>query len=310
MQPDPALSVTRPWILKATMARVLFALDLVLALTAWPLMLWLARFDLVQSLRDPRALAYPVADLLLLYAMGLYRREAFVEKRRSIARVPLVVGMGTVLATGIPTILTAGNGQTDLLLPGLAFAGFTGSAFIARFILDMLLGRRWLRRQLLVVGAGQRAWDLLRMLANEGASLNYDITFLHDPVLGPADPRLEADPAATIVRGEGLCVLTAARAVRADQIVIAPDERRGMNLERLLACKKAGFPVVQYLSFIEHEIRRVDIKRMELGWLVFSDGFYFGALDRVLKRGLPDRQRGDAAVDRTFDPGGDRRHSA
>ena len=286
MQPDPALSVTRPWILKATMARVLFALDLVLALTAWPLMLWLARFDLVQSLGDPRALAYPVADLLLLYAMGLYRREAFVEKRRSIARVPLVVGMGTVLATGIPTILTAGNGQTDLLLPGLAFAGFTGSAFIARFILDMLLGRRWLRRQLLVVGAGQRAWDLLRMLANEGASLNYDITFLHDPVLGPADPRLEADPAATIVRGEGLCVLTAARAVRADQIVIAPDERRGMNLERLLACKKAGFPVVQYLSFIEHEIRRVDIKRMELGWLVFSDGFYFGALDRVLKRGF------------------------
>ena len=81
-------------------------------------------------------------------------------------------------------------------------------------------------------------------------------------------------------------MLSAARQVGADQIVVAPDERRGMNLERLLACKKAGFPVVQYLSFIEHEIRRVDIKRMELGWLVFSDGFYFGALDRVLKRGF------------------------
>ena len=54
--------------------------------------------------------------------------------------------------------------------------------------------------------------------------------------------------------------------------------------EQLLACKKAGFPVVQYLSFVEHEIRRVDIKRMDLGWLVFSDGFYFGAIDRFLKR--------------------------
>jgi exopolysaccharide biosynthesis polyprenyl glycosylphosphotransferase len=57
-----------------------------------------------------------------------------------------------------------------------------------------------------------------------------------------------------------------------------------MDLEQLLACKKAGFPVVQYLSFVEHEIRRVDIKRMDLGWLVFSDGFYFGAIDRFLKR--------------------------
>ena len=79
-------------------------------------------------------------------------------------------------------------------------------------------------------------------------------------------------------------MLAAARQVGADQIVIAPDERRGMDLEQLLACKKAGFPVVQYLSFVEHELRRVDIKRMDLGWLVFSDGFYFGAIDRFLKR--------------------------
>ena len=57
-----------------------------------------------------------------------------------------------------------------------------------------------------------------------------------------------------------------------------------MDLEQLLACKKAGFPVVQYLGFVEHELRRVDIKRMDLGWLVFSDGFYFGAIDRFLKR--------------------------
>jgi lipopolysaccharide/colanic/teichoic acid biosynthesis glycosyltransferase len=57
-----------------------------------------------------------------------------------------------------------------------------------------------------------------------------------------------------------------------------------MDLHRLLDCKKAGFPVIQYLSFIEAEIRRIDIKRLEVGWLVFSDGFTFGAIDRFLKR--------------------------
>jgi exopolysaccharide biosynthesis polyprenyl glycosylphosphotransferase len=67
---------------------------------------------------------------------------------------------------------------------------------------------------------------------------------------------------------------------------VAPDERRGMNLQRLLECKKAGFPVIQYLSFVEREIRRIDLKRMELGWLVYTDGFTFGGLDRFLKRGF------------------------
>ena len=79
-------------------------------------------------------------------------------------------------------------------------------------------------------------------------------------------------------------MLQAAEAVGADEVVIAPDERRGMNLERLLECKTAGYPVVQYLTFVEKEIRRVDLKRMELGWLLYSDGFQFSAIDRFLKR--------------------------
>ena len=158
------------------------------------------------------------------------------------------------------------------------------TAFLSRLVLSGLLERRVLRRHLLVVGAGQRAWDLLRMLSKEGSNLHYDIAFLHDPALGEVDARLAADPAGRIIWREGFGVLQAARDVGADEIVIAPDERRGMNLERLLECKKAGFPVVQYLSFVEKEIRRVDLKRMELGWLLYSDGFYFGAMDRALKR--------------------------
>ena len=70
----------------------------------------------------------------------------------------------------------------------------------------------------------------------------------------------------------------------ADIIIVAPDERRGMDLQPLLDCKKAGYPVIQYLTFVENEIRRIDLKRMELGWLVYSDGFTFGNMDRFLKR--------------------------
>ena len=204
----------------------------------------------------------------------------------------MVVAMGVAVALIacemifrlVPSIFPAHTWRADILAAWLAFVCFTLCAFTARVVLDVLLRRRVLRRQLLVVGAGARAWDLLRMLTKEGASLNYDIAFLHDPLFGAIDPRLESDPDGKILRTDRLQVLEAARQVGADQIVIAPDERRGMDLEQLLACKKAGFPVVQYLSFVEHEIRRVDIKRMEVGWLVFSEGFYFGAIDRFLKR--------------------------
>ena len=286
--------MTRPKILQVTMARSLFALDVVLVLVAWPAMLWLAHIPigLLSSSLDLRGLVYPSSDLLFLYAMGLYRREAFVENRRSAIRVPLGVGMGAVAAVTMcmvissfaPSTFLLRGGRDEVVMFGLAYASFTLCAYAARVVLDILLRRRLLRRQLLVVGAGMRAWDLLRMLSNEGASLNYDISFLHDPVLGEIDPRLENDPAGKILRTGQSTVLEAARMVGADQIVIAPDERRGMELEALLACKKAGFPVVQYLSFVEHEIRRVDIKRMDVGWLVFSEGFYFGAIDRFLKR--------------------------
>lgn len=166
----------------------------------------------------------------------------------------------------------------------LASVCFTLAAFGARLSISVLMRRRFLRRHVLIVGAGGRAWDLRHMLQREGGNFVYEITFFHDPALGEADPRLRDDATVSLLRAGEVDVLTAARQTEADQIVIAPDDRRSMDLAGLLECRKAGFPVVEYLSFVETEIRRIDLKRMELGWLVFSDGFAFSALDRALKR--------------------------
>ncbi|HBK05200.1 MAG TPA: hypothetical protein DDZ81_04980 [Acetobacteraceae bacterium] len=241
---------------------------------------------------DSRGIGYPAFDLLLLFAMGLYRREAILEAGRSLTRVPLVVGMGGALevlvsliqALLVPAAVMPG-GRDQAMLFSLAVVTFTFCAFLARLIIDVLIRRRVLRRHLLIVGAGQRAWDLLHMLGHEGSSLHDDVTLVHDRQ-EDVDPRLLAERPDRIICPEGFNVVSAAIAVDADLIIVAPDERRGMNLERLLECKKAGFPVIQYLSFVEREIRRIDLKRMELGWLVYTDGFTFGALDRFLKRGF------------------------
>ncbi|HEY0422546.1 MAG TPA: hypothetical protein VGC82_04410, partial [Rhodopila sp.] len=86
---------------KTTTGTVLFGLDAALVVAVWPTVLWIARPDVLALLRlpaDARGLHYPAFDLLLLFAMGLYRRDAILQAGRSLARVPLVVGMGATLA--------------------------------------------------------------------------------------------------------------------------------------------------------------------------------------------------------------------
>lgn len=278
-----------------TTGTVLFALDAALVALSWPLVLWAARPTVSTPLAIPtdlRGVAYPVLDLLVLYAMGLYRRDAIVALWQALTRVPLIVGMGAVVVAALAELLGAldsnlfrhAGGRDQTVGFALAMLCFTFCAFLARGTLRVLLAGRVLHRRVMVVGAGQRAWELLHMLGQEGSNLHYDVTFLHHPSLGEIDPRLENDAGMTVIRLDDFAVLEAANLVDADEIVIAPDERRGMDLGRLLDCKKAGFPVLQYLTFVEREIRRVDLKRMELSWLLYSDGFQFSALDQFLKR--------------------------
>ena len=276
-----------------TVGSALFVLDAVLVLATWPFALWASRpnfGELFTTLGDPRGYIYPAANLLTLYAMGLYRREAMVETLDTLTRIPLIVGMGcgaSAVLSNLPSMLFDTpplGGRDQALVFAVASVCFAACAFAARPVVGALVRRDYLRRSLLVMGAGIRSWELRHMLHREGGSLSYDITFLHDPALGEIDERLASDPTAKIAHVKDTDILTVARRTDPDQIVVAPDDRRGMDLQGLLDCKKAGYPIVPYLTFVENEIRRVDLKRMELGWLVFSDGFVFTAMDRFLKR--------------------------
>jgi sugar transferase (PEP-CTERM system associated) len=250
---------------------------------AWPLALWLAGTG-----GGLAAALYPAANLVLLYALGLYRRDATLSTRTSLARLPLAVGLGvtTAAAAGWLAARLLGTPPPAAGLFVAASVGFAAAGVAARAAFSALKHAGLLRRRLLVLGAGARAWDLALLLRREGRTLAYDVSFLHDPALGALDARLAREAAGRIVNAPAGQVWEVAQRVRADQIVVAPDDRRGMPMAPLLACKTAGLPVAQYLGFVETEIRRIDLKRMELGWLLYSGGFYFGTIDEALKRAL------------------------
>ena len=225
---------------------------------------------------------YPAFAVAALYALGLYRRDAGASLRRALGRVPIAATAAALAASGALLLLAPEASRLGLAAGGCVLFG----AARARIAFDGLRRRGVVGRRILVLGAGARAWDLVHILGKEGRPLGYDVTFLHDPALGPVDPRLaRSHPGAIRPVGPG-GIRELAMALGPDEVVVAPDDRRGMDLHGLLDCKIAGFPVADYLGFVEREIRRVDIKRIELGWLLYSDGFHLGVLDRILKRAL------------------------
>jgi sugar transferase (PEP-CTERM system associated) len=261
--------------------RALFALDLASVAIAWPLALQMLPRSAATP--DARHLLFPAVYLLFLYSLGLYRREALVESRRALARVPFAAAFAGIGA-GIVVKLMPGD---SYLVPMVAAAiiGLTLAGCAARVAFASLRRLGLFRRRMLIVGAGQRAWDLVWLLRREASTLAFDIALVHEPGVGAFDPRLAQDAALRIFP-DGTPFLEAAQAFGADQIVVAADERRGLPMDALLACRTAGFPVTEYLRVLEREIGRIDIKRLELGWLVYAEGFSASGLDFALKRAL------------------------
>jgi len=269
-----------------TTGRALCLLDIAAMALVWPplFILMLSGTTRMAGHGWVAAVLYPVANLVSLYALGLYRRDVGIELRKSLARIPLTAAVGA-LGAGSAMMLLDGSAD-HVSQMAVSTAGFVFSGCLARLAFDALRRHGLFSRTLLVVGAGRRAWDLVWMLKREGPNLCYRITFVHEPAWGELDPRLGDGSAGPVVALPADGFLGLAQRCGADQIVVAPDERRGLALESLLACKIAGIPVAQYLCFLETEVRRIDLKRMELGWLLYSEGFYFGTVDRVLKRTL------------------------
>ena len=274
-----------------TTGKALFLLDLLALALVWPVLLRAGCWGSECFAATPDglgALLYPIADLASLYALGLYRREAIIQTRESMGRVPLAVSLGAVSTAVLLAALGVwiGSPLNRVRLFSGAVMGFCLSGLAARLMFSGLKRRGLFHRRLLVVGAGVHAWDMLCMLRNEGSRPQYQMQFVNEAAFGPVDTRLASALGDGIELVLDTDVLTAAHRFDPDEIVVAPDERRGMPLDSLLACKKEGYPVAQYLTFLEHEIRRVDIRRVDVSWMLYSSGFYFGTIDNALKRSL------------------------
>jgi sugar transferase (PEP-CTERM system associated) len=129
-----------------------------------------------------------------------------------------------------------------------------------------------------VYGAGKRAARLLK-LRRRSDRRGFDIVAFV-PAVGDAE--LVED--ARVKRHPG-CLIELAREVKADEIVVAMDDRRqGFPVAELLECKFTGVTVTDVLGFLERETGKMAIDLVNPSWLIFSEGFDAALKTRIGSR--------------------------
>jgi sugar transferase (PEP-CTERM system associated) len=183
-----------------------------------------------------------------IYLADLYDFKVALRDAPRAARLLKALGAVTILC-GLATLLVPGPEPAR----AAAVAGLGGACTVALALRAALpdLGRRVpLRARVMIVGHGAAAATLLKEIADDGQT----------EVVAQAAIGAEA-------------LVERARAAGADCIVVAVDDRRGLDVRELLSCRLRGLDVFDAPAFAERALKKIPVGLARPSDLVFSDGF-------------------------------------
>ncbi len=224
----------------------------------------------------PKILALSLTLVTALYALGLYQRFVPMRPEEIAVRVLAACGLtwaGLALLYYLLPELYLGRGVMALTLLFVAPALITTQVLFQRWGDDAQIKPR-----VLVLGAGQRAEDLFVRLGvpRESRLVGFVRT---------ASDQLGAGLPGPIVRATPARLVELARRLRVDEIVVAPDDRRGaLPLDALLACRALGMRVTDAVGFAERETGKVLLDLLHPSALVYTSGGFGSALYPYGKR--------------------------
>lgn len=172
--------------------------------------------------------------------------------------------------------------------------GIIGIA-IYRVILYKMIDGRSLRKRILVLGAGNLAYDLMQELDDDNktenkyqasSSLNpsYASYVIHGFV-NIGDEDVKVDKMYLVNPGERLVAYCLEYHI--DEIVLAiNDRRKKMPVEDLLDCKLSNIAVTEFVAFWEKEQGLLRTDMLNPSWLIFCEGCQQGGFERAFCRGF------------------------
>ena len=224
-----------------------------------------------------RAVLFASAVVVSMFALGLYQPQTRETRLGVFLRQVVGFALATLLLVICYYVVPQayiGRGVLGMAL-GFGLLGVMSSHFlIGNFIrADML------KRRILVFGAGHGGAFVSEWMRRSAKWHTFAIAgFVPVPgeiIKAPTDKLVD-------VSANGLHAW--ARSHQIDEIVVAPDDRRGaLPMADLLECKQHGVVVTDLVRFMERESGRVKLTAAP-SWLVFSDGFHVSPLRKATKR--------------------------
>lgn len=226
----------------------------------------------------PRAGLITAVILLSLISMGLYQFHQRIYFREVVLRILVGVTIGSAVLAAIFYAIPGTTITRDLAAPAIIYTLVL--LLIARYFFVNSVDENIFRRRTLIYGAGVRAAaieDLKRRADRRGFKIV-------GKVPAPGDSCITGKKVFTT---NGQTILDLATEHRADEIVVAMDDRRGnLPIRELLDCRLKGIEVIDLLEFLERETGKIRIDLVNPGWLIFSPGFRTSRFRRFNKRSV------------------------
>ncbi len=224
-------------------------------------------------------------------AIGLYRPEVCLERRR------LLLNAAVVVAIALPAMLMAraafrgglpGALPRDLLRLLKILLAWTICLFATRWGFSTAVRMKLFARRVLVLGDDLRAASMATAIRGQQARF-FELAALPSTagtIATANDAAIEAAIGGGAAPAHDLPPPEALRQARVWGVVVACDDRRALPADALLAYRTRGIRVMDDVEFREQQLGRIDIDHISPARLALAEGFRTGALSALLRRGL------------------------
>ena len=224
-----------------------------------------------------RALLFAGVMVVAIASMGVYQ----CYPREGMSGVMLRTAVSYCVSAVVLTLIFylfpstfMGRGVV-LIAASLAFV----TIFVFRIIFSRFSAWNFLKRRVLVLGAGQHA-EKLRQLLEQQHSMNVCevvgfVALTDETHCVPAHLMLP----------KNVSLLQLVNTYDVNEIVVVPDDRRlHLPMYDLLDCKLSGTDVLNVVDFFERETAKIEIDFLHPSWLIFADGFNLSLWRTTIKR--------------------------
>lgn len=201
--------------------------------------------------------------LIVFYGSGLYEREPLLRRKREAFRLPLIA---TLFGCALTIVLfyaraAAGIGRGILVIAGgLIFLG----CWSARLLYRVGIGYGLLSKNVLIVGEGHEAVQVLRLLANS-SDAGYKVFGIVSSTKTRYGEFLEGVP----ILGHMSRIHEFVDAYAIETIIVATSLSREHSLLRLLRpLRYAGVEIMDYVTLHEVLAQEIPIDHIDDEWLM------------------------------------------